>query len=186
VKNRRVLALPLIALAVAVPACGPPNFAVQPNRQKFLQDKLDEDIKKALACESVQLHFQREEQRSGSWFDHYVVEGCGKRSEYITRLDQSGDWVTWGYGAVPPASQYKDAAEQQMMKTARFDLHCDVVELMELKSAIDLMQTSFRATIGARGCDKRTSYEVVCEHSGFVDGKHQVTCISQGSGAAQP
>jgi hypothetical protein len=178
--NARIV-LPLVMLIAA--GCGVPDFTVQLNREKYLRSNVvDDDIKKSMSCDKTVMHFQHGEQVSGDWYDYYVVEGCGQRTEYVTKLTHTGDFVTWGYGAVPPISQYKSAARAQMMKTTKFDLGCDAVDLTTLKEAVDPLHTAYRATIGARGCDKQMSYEVACSHTGYVNGKHEINCESMASG----
>lgn len=67
---------------------------------------------------------------------------------------------------MPPISQYKSAAHAEMLKTTKFDLRCDTVDLTTLKEAVDPLHTAYRATIDARGYDMQMSYEVACSHTG--------------------
>ncbi|MEZ4399132.1 MAG: hypothetical protein R3B06_03890 [Kofleriaceae bacterium] len=66
---------------------------------------------------------------------------------------------------------------------AKFDLDCQAVEVVSLKGIIDTMRTSYRATVGARGCQRQASYDVMCVDNGFVDGKRDIVC-SRVSGPA--
>ena len=182
--------LVLAGLPLAGVAGCAPNLSTQPRRQDYLKDHVNDNVQKTFNCESTVLRFQRTEQRSGDWYDYYVAEGCGQRSDYVTQVSQTneGRSITWAFGAFPTEAQYSAAAEQQLLKTARFDLTCEgPVDVATLKSAIDPMHSGYRATVGAKGCGKQTSYEVSCGHAGYVGGKHEITCTSVASApAAKP
>ncbi len=176
-----------LAAAVALTIGCAPNLTTQTRRQDYLQSRVDDNVEKAFGCDRVTLRFQRTEQRSGDWYDYYTAEGCGRRSDYVTRVSQqdNGKYTTWAFGAVPAEAQYASAAEQQLSKTAHFDLACDgQLELVTLKAAIDPMRMGYRATVGAKGCGKQSSYEVTCGSGGFVGGKHEITCMSVASAAS--
>lgn len=85
--------------------------------------------------------------------------------------------MSWAFAAVPTPAAFLEAAKQQMLKPARFELGCEAdIEFIPLSETVDTMQTSYRATLGVKGCNKQASYEVGCAHSGFVKLKHEIVC----------
>ncbi len=174
-------------LCLATAAGCAPNLMTQVRRQDFLKDNVDDNVRKTFGCETVRLRFQRTEQRSGDWYDYYIAEGCGRRSDYVTMLSQTNEGlvITWALGAFPAEAEYTAAAQEQLQKTARFDLACDApVELVPLKGVINPLHMGYRATLGAKGCSKQASYEVLCAHAGYVRGVHEITCTSVVSAAS--
>jgi hypothetical protein len=174
-KSRVDFAAVLLALA-----CGcAPNLSTQPLRLDYLRALMRSNAEQAFGCAEIDFQFARSEQRSGAWFDYYVAKGCGGTSDYVTQLKMNAEKtsVSWAFAAVPQPSAFFEAAKQQLLKPIRFELACESdIEFVALSETIETMQTSYRVTLGVKGCGKQATYEVGCAHSGFVQLKHEIVC----------
>lgn len=165
-----------------------PKLETPQDRRDYLRSMVDDDLRKSFGCAEVGLRLERTEQRSGDWYDYYFASGCGHRSAYVTRtsLTNQGTFITWAFATVPGPDEYRAAAEQQLTKRAQFDLTCEsAITFTHLKDAYDPMFASYATTLGARGCDKQNSYEITCAGAGFVNGKHDINCVTQSSEAVR-
>lgn len=177
------LFIPLIALSAG--ACAP-VLVTQPQRLSYIQDKVEENLKNTMNCEKTQLTHQRSEQRGVEWYDVYTAEGCGSRSDYVTMMKQNAGWTMWAFGLAPSEAQFQTEAQEQLLTTARFDLGCENVEFTVLHALISPMRDAVESSIGVSGCGKKSTYKSACRTTGFVSGKHQISCsnvITSGSGA---
>lgn len=109
-------------------------------------------------------------------YDRYEVVGCDQKSEYLTMVRHRGDSITWGLGLVPTVSDYEKVVQNQLEKTARFDMNCQDIDMTILNQLIAPMRGQYRATIGVRGCGKSSSYNSLCGHVGYSNGGHQLSC----------
>jgi hypothetical protein len=172
-----------VAVPAALLACGGPLVNTQPQRLDYIHSMSPVGLQKAMRCDNAKLTFKETVQKGFVSYDHYDAEGCGQRSEYITavsRQDVGGTWIVeWRASVVPSEKEFQAGAESGLRKTAQFDLDCKTdVEFEFLNLQIDPLRESLSATVGARGCGKKSTYHTVCSHPGFENGKHEISCVN--------
>lgn len=151
----------------------------QPQRQAYLKTRTAENIKKLTQCDQTSLTFRESNQVGTTWYDTYTLEGCGQKTDYITALTRTGNWITWKYGVAPQAEELRIAAKEQLTKTAEFDLDCNSdLQFSILNETLDAMHTSLVATIGVRGCEKKSTYRTTCANTNYKKGTHEISCTS--------
>jgi hypothetical protein len=166
-------------LLLSLAGCGGVNVETQPQRFDYLKEKTAEDIKKLTQCEDAKLTFRESNRVGTTWYDTYTLEGCGQKTDYITGLTRTGDWITWQYGVAPQPEQLREAAKDQLTKTAEFDLNCkSALDFTILNEVFDPMHVSLVASVGVRGCDKQSTYRTSCGNTNYQNGKHVITCTS--------
>jgi hypothetical protein len=98
----------------------------------------------------------------------------------VSRQDVGGTWlVEWKSSVVPSDAEFQQGANQQLRKTAQFDLDCKSdLEFEFLNPQTDPMRASFSSTVGVRGCGKKSTYHTECTHPSFQNGKHEIQCVN--------
>jgi len=155
------------------------NVETQPQRLDFLKDKTAESIKKITQCEDTKLTFKESKRIATTWYDVYSLEGCGQKTDYTTAVTQSGQWVQFQFGVAPQPDELRMAAKEQLAKTAEFDLDCKSdLDFTMLSEVFDPMHTSLIASIGVRGCEKKSTYRTTCVDTNYKNGHHDIVCTS--------
>ncbi|MBK9032214.1 MAG: hypothetical protein IPL61_12995 [Myxococcales bacterium] len=176
----------MVALATMLGGCRP-NLSTERGRYGFLESHIYDALATKLGCTTARVSFVMTEQRNGARYDNYRAEGCGQTSDLVTHVSQEGGLVIWAISVPPSKDAFVSAAEQQMQVVARFELACEAVDVVSLNGVIDAMRTSYRATLGARGCQRQASYDVLCGDNGFVDGARDIVCTRvAGPGSSTP
>ena len=172
-------------LAFLIVSCGGgmPSVKTQPERRELLKPKIEENLRSALKCESATLSFVKTEDKGIEYYDLYIAEGCGQHTEYMTMVKVVGNDDQWAAlqaaGPVPTQRDYEQASRAQLAKSAKFDLECDTVEFVELNALISPMRDEYEASIGATGCNKKSTYITKCAQTGYAAGKHELSCSSR-------
>ncbi len=162
----------------------------QPDRRTYVKSKIEESLANVLKCHAATLTFVRTEDKGGEFYDYYMAEGCGLSTEYMTLVKVMGNDDSWSTitmaGPVPTTQDYREQSRAQLVKTAEFDLECQHLQFVELNELIAPMRNAYEASIGATGCNNKSTYLSKCNQTGFVAGKFELSCSSTNTSSKKP
>ena len=180
-KNRFLTLFQLCVASLLAARCAP-AIQTQPDRLLFLDATVKENLHKTMACNDVKLSFQKTDQTGTAWYDIYTAEGCGRRSEFVTMVEQqtigTATFTRWLVSLAGPAGEFQAAAYAQLERTAGFDLGCKSLEFTPLHELLARLRNSYDGTIGVAGCGKKATYRVTRALQGYDGESRDIVCKS--------
>jgi len=175
-----------LVLALFIGGClyAPPSISTLPQRRQYLAPQIADWLNATMKCPSANLTFVSSDTRGmpsfPQYFDFYVAEGCGQRTDFVTVVKMLGaNVVEQQASPVPPLEQYRAEAHAQTAKTAAFDFGCTDLSYVDLSERLATLRDTYDASIGAAGCGKRATYHTHCNQIGYSAGANQIACNSK-------
>ncbi len=176
--------------ALGLAACAP-SIATQKDRFDYLESYIDQELDQKTHCTQRTVTFTKTTREGFDDYDHYAVEGCGQHTELITQVQQRsmGSSVVTSphWRVVPSKGAFVEAANEQLRRTATFEMDCQSLAFEILDGSMAPMREVMSSSVGVTGCGKKQLYRVTCVHSGYNGKEHEISCKSMpGSSAPSP
>jgi hypothetical protein len=155
----------------------------QPQRLAEFEKEIHVGAATLSHCAAPIITFKSTRHDGSIWYDVYSLEGCGHKTDYVvavTKNETGGTWaVSYRVSIAAPDDTFRAEAKAQLVKSAQFDLDCKSdLQFEILNETLDPLQTTYLASVGVRGCDKKSTYRTTCLEKSYDSGKYDIDCKS--------